>query len=150
MERRTQIAVAVAIVAIVVVASFGAYMLFFKPHASLPNNYEINTSLSLSSNQTRNVVEFNLSYGGNLWINYTSSGPLTVYVLNSTQMSDFTPGSQVSSFYSPGANLSNYNQTSPVNLPTGYYSVIFYNPGNSQVNVDSANISWAPSAKLIL
>lgn len=148
MDKKTKITVTVITVSVLVVASIGIYVVFFMPHAALPNNYEVNTSFNLGSGKTVDLVNFNLTEGGSLWVNYTSATAVTVYVLNASQMSSFNPGSSVSAYFSPGVNLTHFNQSSPVDLTPGYYHVVFYNPGLSSAQVEAANISWNPVARL--
>ncbi len=144
MEKRTKIITSVVIAALLAIAGYATYAIFLTPHTSLPTNNEINTSLSLQNGTYRDLVDFNLPDGGFLWINYTADGPLTVYVLNATQMNGFAPGSNVSSYYSPGNNLDQFSQTKPVDLASGLYHIVFFNSGNSSTLVKSANISWYP------
>lgn len=144
MKKANKIITVVIVVALIAVGSYWVYVTFLSPKTPLATNYEVNTSFSLDNGTSRNLVNFNITNGGSLWVNYTSNSSVTLYVLNATQMSAFSPGSPITPYYSPGANLTNFSSATPINLVPGYYYVIFYNGGTSTVMVTSANVTWDP------
>lgn len=125
-----------------VTAGYGVYATFISPKPVILNNYEVNSTFTLSNASYRNLAYINATDGGYLWVNFTTNGPLTLFILNETQMSNFNPGSAFSSYYSPGTNLTNFSSSKPIDLVGGYYHLIFYNEGTSAVTVISANVTW--------